>query len=101
MGICDEILEKSYAIFCDNFFTSVQLATDLLEHGTTLVGTTRPNRKKFPKEVVNKGAVDGCDSGMTVSSVVDNKVHCFIWLDNQPIFFCKHFVWCNPFHYSF
>ena len=57
MEVCDDILEKGHSIFCDKLFTSVQLATDLLEHGTTLVGTTLPNGKKFPKEVVNKVAV--------------------------------------------
>ena len=35
-------------IFCDNFFSSVTLAKDLLEKDTYICGTTRSNRKKFP-----------------------------------------------------
>ena len=41
------------------FFTSVRLAADLLEHGTNLVGTTRPDRRDFPSEAINKDAIAG------------------------------------------
>ena len=48
MEACRDILDQGYHVFCDNYFTSVHLAADLLEHGTTLVGTTRPDRTDFP-----------------------------------------------------
>ena len=35
----------------DNFFTSAELAEDLLGTNTTIVGTIRANRKEVPKEV--------------------------------------------------
>ena len=87
MELCKDILGKGYHVYCDNYFTSVHLAADLLEHGTNLVGTTRPDKVDFPKEVINKGAVAGESRGITVSTIIDNKVHCFVWLDNKPVFF--------------
>ena len=48
MELCKDILGQGYHIYCDNFI-SVDLAADLLEHGITLVGTTRPGKIIFPK----------------------------------------------------
>ena len=59
---------KGYQIFCDNFFTSIDLSVDLLEHGNTLIGTTQPNGVDFPKQIVNKGAKAGF-------CCVYNKIH--------------------------
>ena len=64
MEVCKDILGKGYHVYCDNFFTSVHLAADLPEHGTNLVGTTRPNRVDFPREAINKEAVDGDSRGL-------------------------------------
>ena len=87
MEACRDILDQGYHVFCDNYFTSVHLAADLLEHGTTLVGTTRPDRTDIPRELINKEALDGVSRGVAVSTILDNKVHCFVWLDKKPVFF--------------
>ena len=68
MEVCKHFLGKGYRVYCDNYFTSVHLAADLLEHGTTLVGTTQPDKVNFPKDIINKGAVAGDSRGMTVST---------------------------------
>ena len=39
------LLNKGYIITCDNFFTSLKLAQDLLEKKTALVDTVRMNSK--------------------------------------------------------
>ena len=39
------ITGKNHYVFCDNFFTSVKLAEDLLQDNIYLCGTTRANRK--------------------------------------------------------
>ena len=87
MTLCNDILDKGYEIYFDNYFSSVHLAVDLLGRGTTSVATTRPNRVGFPKDEINKGSVAECSRGMNVSTVLDNKVHCFVWLDNKPVFY--------------
>lgn len=47
---------KGYHIFCDNFFTSIELARELFRRGTYLTGTIRRNRKGLPNVI--KGKVD-------------------------------------------
>ena len=47
-------LNKAYHVFCDNYFTGVQLASDLLGLGTYLTGTLRRNRRHLPKGVKAK-----------------------------------------------
>ena len=85
MEVCRDLMGKGYHVYCDNYFTSVRLAGDLLEQGTTLVGTTQPNRVDFPRRVINKEAVAGDSREIAITTVLD-KVHCFVWLDNKPVF---------------
>lgn len=43
-----EPLEKGRNITCDNFFTSAELAHELMKKRFTLLGTLRMNRKETP-----------------------------------------------------
>ena len=55
---------KNYHIFCDNFFTSVRLAEDLLSNNLYLCGTTRSNRTDFPADLKpNKAEVKALRRG--------------------------------------
>ena len=45
---CRATWGKNHAVFFDNFFSSVNLAEDLLAEKTTCYGTIRPNRKGWP-----------------------------------------------------
>jgi len=75
MEVCKDILGKGYEVYFDNFFSSVQLAVDILKHGTTSVVTTQPDRVGFPKGEINKGSV-----------------HCFVWMGSKPVFLLTQFV---------
>ena len=66
------------------------MAVDLLEQGTTLVGTTQCNRKDFLQVTINKKAIDG------TISFLDNKIQCFVWLDNKPVFFIDTMFGATP-----
>ena len=92
MALCKGIFNKSYEVYFDNYFSSVHLAVDVLECGTTTVATTQPNRVGFPKDYLNKDSAAGCSRGMCNSTVLDDKVHCFVWLDNKPVFLLTHCV---------
>jgi len=46
-----QITGKNHHVFCDNFFTSVKLAEDLLADKIYLCGTIRANREGYPKEL--------------------------------------------------
>jgi len=46
-------LNNGHILFTDNFYTTPRLAHYLLQNGTALVGTVRPNRKNFPKQLAS------------------------------------------------
>ena len=54
MEMGQHLLDKFHHFYCDNFFTSVKLAQDLLYRQTYFCGTIRTNRKKWPKDLRGK-----------------------------------------------
>ncbi|XP_023225339.1 piggyBac transposable element-derived protein 4-like [Centruroides sculpturatus] len=50
----EKYLGEGRTFTTDNYYTSIELAEHLLERSTHLIGTLRTNRKRIPKEVVNK-----------------------------------------------
>lgn len=53
MSLCSGLLNKGHTLYTDNWYTSIDLARNLLENETHLVGTIRKNRRNIPKEVAN------------------------------------------------
>ena len=53
VSLIDPLIGHGYFVFCDNFFSSVTLANELLKKDTYLCSTTRSNRKKFPYKLKN------------------------------------------------
>ncbi|KAK7108475.1 hypothetical protein V1264_016211 [Littorina saxatilis] len=51
MTVGKRFLEKGHHFYHDNFFTSIQLADELLDLKTRCCGTIRINRKGWPKEL--------------------------------------------------
>ena len=54
MNLCENIFHKGHTLCTDNWYTSVNLAKQLIQKNTHLIGTLRSNRKDNPKEVVFK-----------------------------------------------
>ncbi|KAJ1154260.1 hypothetical protein NDU88_007014 [Pleurodeles waltl] len=48
------LLHKGYNLYVDNFYTGVELFSELYKAGTVACGTVRCNRKGFPQELVCK-----------------------------------------------
>lgn len=46
-----ECLSDGFNITTDNFFTTTELALELLKNNMTLLGTIRQNRKNIPEEL--------------------------------------------------
>ncbi|CAG5015359.1 unnamed protein product [Parnassius apollo] len=53
MSLCKHILGCGHTLVTDNWYTSLELANELLDKDTHLVGTLRKNRKGLPKAVVD------------------------------------------------
>ncbi|KAF2887253.1 hypothetical protein ILUMI_18920, partial [Ignelater luminosus] len=53
-SLMDGLFGSGRQLYTDNYYTSVSLATELLDKKTHLIGILRSNRKYNPKEVVQK-----------------------------------------------
>ncbi|XP_037866663.1 piggyBac transposable element-derived protein 4 [Bombyx mori] len=53
MSICKEILDLGHTVATNNSYTSLDLAHELLDRNTHLLGTLRKNSKGLPKQVID------------------------------------------------
>ena len=77
---------KNHHIFCDNFFTSVSLAEDLLNDNIYLCGTTCAIRKDFPKELANNPQVKRFKQGESLFRRREDLV-ATVWKDKRFVNF--------------
>lgn len=88
-----ELAGNKYHIFCDNFFTSVRLAQDLLADNLYLCGTTRANRTDFPADLKpNKPEVKALRRGESIFQRKGNIV-ATVWKDKKAVSFIS--TQCN------
>jgi hypothetical protein len=71
-----------HRIGMDGFFTSVHLFHTLLSKGFYAVGTTRHNRKHFPRELLEE--IDKQPRG-TWKWRQHGEMVCFSWMDKKPV----------------
>ena len=93
--LSEPFIGKHHHIFCDNFFTSIKLACDLLRDDTYICGTIRSNRRGFPNSLspqtaevkgLRKGESKFYRSGNLVASVwKDTKLVCFLSTQSNPV----------------
>ena len=83
--LCEELYDKNYWIFFDNFFTSVSLMEDLLERQTFACGTVRAHSKGLPREIIPKKE-DKLARGQHLYQVKGRLV-ALTWQDKKPIHF--------------
>ncbi|KAK3754657.1 hypothetical protein QZH41_003873 [Actinostola sp. cb2023] len=85
--LTETLSAKNHHVFCDNCFTSVELAKYLLTKNTYLCGTIRSNRKGFPKELkVNEPAVKRLKVGESVLRR-KNEMVATTWKDKRLVHF--------------
>ncbi len=63
MNLMKGYLLSRQHLYTDNFFSSICLASDLLQDDTYLCGIIRPNRKDFPRAITN-GKLARVSSGL-------------------------------------
>ena len=81
LKLSDSIKGRHHQLFFDNYFTSVNLLSTLIENGTCACGTIRTNRKMYPAKISEevkkrtRGEFSFRQSGNLVATAwKDNKV---------------------------
>ena len=59
LGLTETYRGRNHHVFCDNFFTSPRLFTELHEHGLYACGTVRQTQREFPANLRNVGLTRG------------------------------------------
>lgn len=81
MDLIDPLLHAGRTLYCDNWYTSIPLATTLMESSTHLVGTLRGNRRGNPKNVVKAKL----KTGQTISAQSNTKIGVIKWQDRREV----------------
>ena len=92
------LVKKNYHVFCDNFFTSVNLFHQLHSDGVYATGTIRANRRGFPQELkthVQKGFKERGECEIRQSKVNTNLTVC-VWQDSKPVTACSTYCQSTP-----
>ena len=93
LSVADNILDKGYHLYFDNFFASPDLALKLLERSTPSIAMARSNRKHFPRELQQLAST--LSRGEHVSAqIFDGKVQCLVWKDKKQVAFIN--TLCDP-----
>ena len=74
-------LNKSFNIYMDNFFSSINLFQHLYNNNFGACGTVRTNSANFPKILKVSKKLDWD----TLSGIVINNVLAVLWMDNGPV----------------
>ena len=83
-SLCEKLHNTHRHIYFDNFFSSVDLALDLVRVGLYSCGTLRSNRKRFPtqlKQFVKKGLPE---RGQSKTYQCGN-LCVSVWQDKRPV----------------
>lgn len=78
--LLEEKLGKGHAVYLDNYYNSVNLASKLLEQNTYCTGTLQANRKNNPQEVMAAKIKRGENKSMFF-----NGVHVGKWRDKRNV----------------
>lgn len=77
-----ELVGHAHHVYFDSYFTSVNLALDLLQDRIYMCGTIRKNRKKFPVDL--KNITVRLNQGQYVCRQT-NKMVAVTWMDSRHV----------------
>lgn len=80
LALSDNLLDKGYCLYLDNFYTSPNLVDKLLRRRTDCVGTMRLTRKGVPEEIKSKKL----EKGQTIA-MYRRKQMLLKWKDKKDI----------------
>lgn len=81
LDLSKPILDKGYTLYLDSWFTSPELYLKLSEKKTNVVGTVRPDKKHFPKELKSVNLKKGDTKIKSCKSLLALK-----WKDRRDVY---------------
>ena len=54
MSFCKKVLDEGTCLFMDNWYSSLELLSEIRNRSTDVVGTVHKDRKGLPKDVMSK-----------------------------------------------
>ena len=81
MGLARPFLNRYHHIYFDNYFSSLKLASDLLDRGTYSCGTLRANRVGIPAVIKKPGRLA---RGESIKRQCGN-ILCVVWRDKRDV----------------
>ncbi|KAK6177150.1 hypothetical protein SNE40_015310 [Patella caerulea] len=82
MGLMEKFILSNHQLFCDNFFTSLDLVRDLKDADTYYCGTVRKNRKGLPKSIDEPRLAPG----ESVKMATDRDIIFCRWKDKRDVY---------------
>ena len=79
--ICKDIRHKGHTIYTDNWYTSINLAEQLIDANTPLVGTIRKNRRGIFGEIKSKKL----KTGKLIAKQNQKRISILEWKDKRDI----------------
>ena len=86
-SLCTTLNYTNRHVYYDNFFSSVDLALDLLRNGLYSCGTLRSNRKGFPVELKKhvKTGLENRGDIKTMQAIQADNLTVSLWQDNRSV----------------
>lgn len=79
-NLMEPYYDRGRILFCDNFYTNVQIGEFLAQKNTKICGTYRNNRKCYPKDLKAKKLKKG-----NVLGVQKKMIKVIKWMDKRPV----------------
>ena len=85
LRMLEPVYNKNHHVYMDNFFSSVKLANRLKPKGIRMIGTTRTDRKGWPKNLKGLTKLNKqMQRGECQTKIVDG-VQCLVWKDRKVV----------------
>lgn len=81
LKLIDKLKDQGRIVICDNFYTSIGLAEELLSRKTFLCGTIRTNRKGLPRALL----MTRLKKGQICGKMNNKGVRIIKWVDKRPV----------------
>ena len=82
MDLLRGLYGRGHILYCDNYYSSPQLFTDLWDLGVGATGTVRPNRKGIPLEIKNQRLAEKGDTTV----MHQGPLNLTKYLDHKPVY---------------